>query len=237
MHDPPDSRARCFFLVQCVRTAQSRGALLGAMARLGQSRQLLVWAHRQYLRLGARPLGVGFGCGWRLLPSCPRTGTSASGTILATAPSPKAHPRSHPIRSSPVHSRKSPHQIRLALPRAGRTHRVSHHHVPGHSQVLTEAHSPKDLLFAGRNISGLTINLTLIPVRDALTLFVPAAFWLSLQPQPSGCRDGKKKRRSCRDTPAVPPSDNGPEDTSLDAVTQVELVQGEVPARSCLGFF
>ena len=34
----------------------------------------------------------------------------------------------------------------------------------------------------GHNISGLSINLTLIPVRAALTSSVPAAFWLSLQP-------------------------------------------------------
>ena len=43
--------------------------------------------------------------------------------------------------------------------------------------VLIEARSPKSLLFVGQNISGLSINLTLIPVRDAS---VPAAFWLSL---------------------------------------------------------
>ena len=41
-----------------------------------------------------------FGCGRKLLPSCTPTGTSANGTILATAPSPRAYPRSLPIRSS-----------------------------------------------------------------------------------------------------------------------------------------
>ena len=91
------------------------------------------------LRLGARPLEVGFGCCWRLLPSCPQTGTSASGTISATAPSPRACPRSLPIRSSPLPSWKSPHQIRLALPQVGRAHRVGHHHVPGHCQLLMAA--------------------------------------------------------------------------------------------------
>ena len=88
--DPPGLRIRYFSSVQCVRTAQSREAPLGAMVpvdasafrrvpvavrfialgwELGQSRQPLLWTHRQYLRLGARPLEVGFGCGWRLLPT------------------------------------------------------------------------------------------------------------------------------------------------------------------------
>ena len=61
----------------------------------------------------------------------------------------------------------------------------------------------------GHNISGLVTDLTLIPVRDVPTVFVPAAF----------CASGmaEKKRRSCQDTPAVPPSDNGSEDTSVNA--------------------
>ena len=63
--DSPGSRARCLSSVQCVRTAQSTGALPGAMVpvgpnasrrfpltvrfwELGQSRQPLLWAHRQY---------------------------------------------------------------------------------------------------------------------------------------------------------------------------------------------
>ena len=38
MHDPPDSRARCFSSVQCAPTAQSGGALLfGALAPVGAS--------------------------------------------------------------------------------------------------------------------------------------------------------------------------------------------------------
>ena len=44
------------------------------------------------------------------------------------------------------------------------------------------------------NIRELTINLTLIPVRAALTSSVPAAFWLSLQPQPiRGSNDREKE--------------------------------------------
>ena len=138
--------ARCFSSVQCVRTAQSKGALLGLSVLVGpsasrriplavrsnallwglrQNRQPLLWAHRQYLRLRARPLEVGFGCGWRLLPSSPRPRTSASGTIPATASSPRADPRSLPVRSSPLHSRKSAHQNRLALPQEGRTHQAT----------------------------------------------------------------------------------------------------------------
>ena len=70
---------------------------------------------------------------------------------------------------------------------------VCHHQVPGHCQLLTEARSPKDHLSAGQSISGPTTNLTLIPVYDVLTLSVPAAFWLSLQPQPIGSSDGRKK--------------------------------------------
>ena len=48
VHDPPDSRARCFSSMQCVRTAQSPGALLGAIFPVGAS------ASRRF------PLAVGF---------------------------------------------------------------------------------------------------------------------------------------------------------------------------------
>ena len=61
----------------CRCQARSSALVLGAQA--GQT--ALLWPHRQYLRLGARPLEVGSGCGWRPLPSCPQTGTSGSGTI------------------------------------------------------------------------------------------------------------------------------------------------------------
>ena len=173
VHDSPGSRARCFSSVQCVRTAQSRGALLDLSVLVGASasrrlplaarssalvwefrhgRQPLLWAHRQYRRLGARPLEVGFGSGWRLLPSCHRTGTSASGIIPATASSPRADPRSLPVRSSPLHSRKSAHQNRLALPQGGRTHRERPHHVPGYCQLLTGARSLIDLRSEGQSI-------------------------------------------------------------------------------------
>ena len=158
----------------------------------------MLWAHRQYLRLGARPLEVGFGYDWRLLPSCPETGTSVSGTISATAPSPKAYPRSLPAGSSLLHSRKSPHQFRLALPqgrREGRAHRVRHNHVSGHCQLLTGARSPVFLLSAGQTISGLTTSLTLIPVRDVPTVFAPATFWLSVRSQPKRSSDGGKKEK------------------------------------------
>ena len=159
MHDPLYSRARCFFLgAVCANSfepgsaprcngscrchhlstipAGSRIKCLG-MGVLG--REPLLWPNRQYLRLRTRSLDVRCGCGRKLLPSCPRTGTSNSGTTSATAPSPRACPRSLPVRSSPFHSRKSPHQIRLALPQRGRTHRVRHHDVPGHCQLLMEA--------------------------------------------------------------------------------------------------
>ena len=212
MHDTPGSRARCFSSVQCVRAAHSRRAprsasvLVGPSASrriplavrsnallwgLGQNRQPLLWAHRQYLRLGARPLEVGFGCGWGLLSSS--SWTSASGTIPATASSPRAYPHSIPVRSSPLHSRKSAHQNRLALPQEDRTHRERHHHVPGHCQLLTGARSLTDLRFVGESISGLITNLTLIPVRDVPTVFVSAAFWLSLRPRPIRSRDGGTK--------------------------------------------
>ena len=137
MHDPTDSRACCSPSVQCVRTVQIRRALLGAVTpvdttasrrfplaagssalvrEFGQGRQPMLWAHRQYPRPGARPLEVGFGCGWRLLPSCPRTSTSGNDTISATAPFPRAYPRSLSVRASPFYLQKSLHQIRLALP-------------------------------------------------------------------------------------------------------------------------
>ena len=136
----------------------------GALVReFWQGRHPMLWAHRQYLRLGARPLEVGFGYDWRLLPSSPQTGTSVSGTISASAPSPRACPRSLPVRSSPLCSRKSPYQIRLALPQGGRAHRVRHNHVPGHCQPLTGARPPVYLLSVGQTISGLTSRLTLSP--------------------------------------------------------------------------
>ena len=158
MRDPPDSRPRCLFSLQCVPTAQSSGALFGAMAPVDasasrrcpqaagssalvreftQGRQPMLWAHRQYLRLGARPLEVGFGCDLRLLPSCPQTGTSVSGSISAMAPSPRAHPHSLPVRSSLFHPRKSPLVPNPIGPPSGRScaHPARHNHVPGHSQL------------------------------------------------------------------------------------------------------
>ena len=197
MRDPLHSRTCRLSSVQRVRTSQLRGAPLGASvpasigayrriqlaARTGalvwefrQGRQPLLWANRQYLRLRTRSLEMASGCGWKLLPSCTQTGT-----ILATAPSPRAYPRSLPIRSSPLHSWKSPHQIRLALPQGGRAHSVCHG--SGHCQLLMKARSTEHLFFVGQNIGGLSINLAHIPARDALTTSLTAAFSLSLQPQ------------------------------------------------------
>ena len=67
--DPTDSRARCYLSVQYVRTVQpvggsasprlSRAAGSSVLVRkFWQGRQPMLWAHRQYLRLGARPLEV-----------------------------------------------------------------------------------------------------------------------------------------------------------------------------------
>ena len=101
------------------RAAQRRGALLGVSVlvgptasrriplpvrsnallwELGQNRQPLLGAHRHHLRLGARPLEAGFGCGWGSLPSS--SWTSASGTIPATASSPRAYPCSRPLSTT-----------------------------------------------------------------------------------------------------------------------------------------
>ena len=71
---------------------------------------------RQHPRLKTRCLEMGFGCGRKLLPTCTKTGTSVSGTIPATAPSPRAYPRSLSIRSSPFHWWKSPHQNPIGSP-------------------------------------------------------------------------------------------------------------------------
>ena len=84
----------------------------------------LFWAHRQYLRLGARPLEVGFGRGWRMLPSSSGTVPSDSGTILATASSSRACPRSLPVRSSLLHSRKFRSPKPIVSP-SGRSHTPS----------------------------------------------------------------------------------------------------------------
>ena len=65
------------------------------------------------LRLGARPLEAGFGCGWRLSPSSSRTFAPVNCTIPATAPSPRAHLRSLPVPASSIHSQKSSHQVRV----------------------------------------------------------------------------------------------------------------------------
>ena len=129
----------------------------------GRADRPMLWAYRQYPRLGARPREVGFGHDWRLLPSCPQ-------------PSPRAYPRWHPVRSSPLRPRKSPYQIRLALPQGGRAHRVRHNHVPGHCQLLTGARSPIDLLSVEQTISGRITSLTLIPARDVPTEFAPQHF-------------------------------------------------------------
>ena len=207
MRDPPHSRTCRLSLVHHVRTSQLKGAPLSASVPAGagayrrtqlaaissalvwkckQHRQKLLRANRQYLRPRTRSLEMGFGRGRKLLPSCTRTGTSASGTISATA-----YPRSLPIRSSPLHSRKSPHQIRLALSQQSRAHRVCHHHGSGHCQLLTDARSPKNLLFVGQNVRGLSVDPTLIPVLDALhavwILCSPAAFRLRNQQQQSSC--------------------------------------------------
>ena len=157
-----------------------------------QGRQPMLWAHRQPVRLGARPLEVGFGYGWRLLPSFPQTGTSVSGTISATAPSPRAHPRSLPVRSSPFHPRKSNRQMRLALPQ-------EESRTPMAPQSCSRPLSTTDrspltklpyLLCVVQTISGLITSLTLIPVRDVPTAFVPATFWLSVRPQATRGSDG-----------------------------------------------
>ena len=88
MHDPPVSRVRCLSSVQFVRTSQSRGAPHGASVpastsasrriplavrsstvvwELGQSRQLLLRAHRQCPRLRFGPLESASGSGGRVV--------------------------------------------------------------------------------------------------------------------------------------------------------------------------
>ena len=46
-------------------TPRSQPRSSALVRELRQGRQPLLWAHRQYLRLGARPLEEGFGCDWR----------------------------------------------------------------------------------------------------------------------------------------------------------------------------
>ena len=167
--DPPDSRARCFSSVQCVRTAQSRDTLLGATApvgasasrrfplaarsgalvwELGQGRQPLLWAHRQCLRLGARPLEMGFGCGWRQITLVSPDGHlsqryhfghgSFSESLSSLTP--------HPILAAPFVEPPSlnPTDSPLRAGGRGRTYRVCHHHVPGHCQILMDMRSPQE---------------------------------------------------------------------------------------------
>ena len=45
----------------------------------------------------------------------------------------------------------------------------------------------------------------------------------------------EKRRRSCQDAPAVPPSDNGLEDTSVDAVIPSGAGPGRGACSLCLG--
>ena len=152
-------------------------------------RQPLLWANRQYLRLGTRPLEVaGDSClrvPGRTPHHCSDGSFSESLSSLTT----------HPTLAAPFLEVPSP-SLSGSPSGGSRTPSVSSS-CSRHCQLLTEARSPKDLHFAGRNISELTFNLTFIPVRDALTLFVPAACWLSLQPQPIGGRDGRKKEKEC----------------------------------------
>ena len=54
------------------------------------------------------------------------------------------------------------------------------------------ARSLIDLLFVGQSIIGPVTSLTLIPVRDVPTVFVPAAFWLRLRLR---ARMAEKRRR------------------------------------------
>ena len=65
-----------------VTAARAGGTCRNAMEQENrQSRRHLFWANRQYLRLRARHLEVGFGCNWKLLHLCPET--MVSGTTLA----------------------------------------------------------------------------------------------------------------------------------------------------------
>ena len=110
MHDSPGSRACCFSSVLCVRTAQSTGALPGTMVpvgpyasrrfplavrfsvlvwELGQSRQLLFWTHRQYLRLRSGYLESASGRGRRLIH--PLTGEQPASDFLCDRQNARRH--------------------------------------------------------------------------------------------------------------------------------------------------
>ena len=171
-------------LVQRVRTSQLVGALLGAWVPAGPSasRRTRTQAGQTVPALGEQTVSVTqhqiSGNGIWMWPEIIALvyldrnlsqryhfghGSFSENFILAHSPSdPRRCNRGSPLTKSD-----------WALPREGRTYQVFHHHVPFHCQLLKEARSPEDLLFAGRNIS---ITLTVIRVRAALTSSVPAAF-------------------------------------------------------------
>ena len=125
------SKNRRLSLMQSVRTLQFRGAPKGAPVPAGTGPfQQIQLAVSTGIYDSERDVWK-----WELDVAgdyCPRVpNASASSTIPAKAPFPRAYPRSQPIRSSPLSVWKSPHQVRLALPQEGRAHRVCPCHVPG----------------------------------------------------------------------------------------------------------
>ena len=167
--------------LQCVRTAQSSGALRNAMASGGacasrrfsqvagssalvrefrQGRQPMLWAHRQYPRFGVLWKWdldtTGDHCRRNPRP-VPQSAVQFRRRLLL-----RELILARSVRTSPFRQRKSPHRIRLALPQGGHAHRLHHNHVPGHCQLMTGARSPIYLLSVGQTIRGRTTSPTLI---------------------------------------------------------------------------
>ena len=166
------------------RTSQLRGAPLGASVPASTG------AHR---RIEGR---ADSSCSGRTDSICDsepdlwKLDLDVAGNYCPRVPEPKPQPAvSFPPRLLRelilTHSPSDPRRSKRGSPltkwlslREGRAHRVCHHHCPGHCHSLNNIFP----FFVGRNISGLSINPTLIPGCAALTSSVPAAFWLSLQP-------------------------------------------------------
>ena len=152
MHDPADSRPRCFPSLQCVPTAHSKGPLLGAVALVDAS------ASRRFRR---RPDQVPwYGRSGRADSPC--SGSHIRLEIIAlVSPDRYLSQRYNvghgsdfeslssltPVRSSPFHPWKSPHRIRSALPQG----------VP-HTESATIMCSLMYLLSVRQTISGLTTS-------------------------------------------------------------------------------
>ena len=142
---------------------------------------------------------VGPGCGWKLLPTTApdrcfsRRHNSHHGSFSESLSSLTARP----ILDVPSVEVPSPNLSGLSLRKVAHTECVLFMVQATLNRWLAHAQQKISILCVTGNISGVSINLTLIPTRATLTPSVPAAFWLSLHPQPvrgSNVREKEEER-------------------------------------------